>query len=88
MRDGVEATLADLETGERVPARELLSARIERSPRSPSGSAAPRVEHTRALVARQRRDPRPRGRGCGVHGVAAWLADRYLGRHPAPAASW
>ena len=44
MRDGVEGTLADLETGERVPTRELLLARVEALP------DAPRPEHTRALI--------------------------------------
>ena len=56
MRDGVDGTLADLVTGERVNTRELLLARIEALP------DAPGLEHARALVARQRRDPHPGGR--------------------------
>ena len=36
MRDGVEGTLADLETGERVTTRELLLARVEAMPDAPA----------------------------------------------------
>ena len=51
MRDGVEGTLADLDTGERVPTRELLRSRVRR--------AAP---GDRAADAGQRRHPHPAGR--------------------------
>jgi len=72
MRGGVEGTLADLVTGERMSTRELLCARLDALP------DAPGLPHARALVAangamRTRAvaaDPR-------VRGVAEWLVSRY-----------
>jgi carboxylate-amine ligase len=72
MRDGVEGTLADLETGERVNTRELLIARLEALP------PAPGLEHTRALIeANGAIRARAIAADSGVRGVAAWLADRF-----------
>ena len=72
MRDGVEGTLADLETGERVSTREVLLARLDSLP------DAPGLEHARALV-RSNGAIRTRAvaADAGVRGVAAWLTDRF-----------
>ena len=63
MRDGVEGTLADLETGARVPTRELLASRLD-------------VHHptTEALI---RANGAIRTRSMGVDGAAAYLADQW-----------
>ena len=72
MRDGVDGTLADLETGERVNTRELLLSRVEALP------DAPGLAHTRALVAANGAlRTRAVAADAGVRGVAAWLADRF-----------
>ena len=64
MRDGVEGTLADLETGERVPTRELLRlARRRRCTRRPSAL----IEANGAI----------RTRAVGLDGAAAYLADQW-----------
>ena len=68
MRDGVSGTLADLETGERVNTRELLTARVE------ALAPAPGLEHTRALIAA---NGAIRTREVGLDGAAAYLADRF-----------
>ena len=72
MRDGVDGTLADLETGERVRTRELLLARLDALPRPPG------LEHARALVeANGAIRTRAVAADSEVRGVAAWLADRF-----------
>ena len=68
MRDGVDGTLADLVTGERIGTRELLSARLE------SLAPAPGLEHTRALI---EANGAIRTREVGLDGAAAYLADRF-----------
>jgi carboxylate-amine ligase len=76
-RDGVEGTLADLETGERRPARERLRALLEEL----SGDAArlgcsAELEAAHALIERNGA-MRQRSAG-GPRAAAAWLADAYL----------
>lgn len=66
MRDGVEGTLADLETGERLATRELLLSRLE--------SLTGDFTHTRALI---EANGAARTREVGVDGAAAYLADRF-----------
>jgi glutamate---cysteine ligase / carboxylate-amine ligase len=66
MRDGVEGTLADLATGERVNTRELLLARLEELPGD--------FTHTRALI---EANGAILTRAAGVDGAAAYLADRF-----------
>jgi carboxylate-amine ligase len=66
MRDGVEGTLADLVTGERVATREVLLARLE--------SLAGDFTHTRALIAA---NGAIRTREVGVDGAAGYLTDRF-----------
>jgi carboxylate-amine ligase len=63
MRDGVEGTMADLNTGERVPTRDLLRSRLE--------SLHPATE---ALITA---NGAIRTRSLGVDGAAAYLADRF-----------
>ncbi|RKQ93672.1 carboxylate-amine ligase [Solirubrobacter pauli] len=63
MRDGVEGTLADLETGERVPTRELLRSRLPEL--HPATEAL--IEANGAM----------RARAAGLDGAAAYLADAY-----------
>ncbi len=63
MRDGVEGTLADLDTGARVPTRELLASRLP--------SLHPTTE---ALI---RANGAIRTRSMGVDGAAAYLADQW-----------
>ena len=64
MRDGVEGTLADLETGERVLTRELLRSRVE--------DLHPRTE---ALI---RYNGAVRTRWVGLDGAVEYLADQFL----------
>jgi len=66
MRHGVEGTLADLESGERVATRELLLSRLE----GLTGDFA----HTRALI---EANGAVRTREVGLDGAAAYLADRF-----------
>ena len=68
MRDGVDGTLADLETGERVSTRELLLSRLEALPEAPG------LEHTRALI---QANGAVRTRDVGMDGAAAYLAERF-----------
>ena len=63
-RDGVDATLADLDTGERVPVRELIRSRVPRL--HPSTEAL--------LVA----NGAVRTRDVGLDGAVAYLADQFL----------
>ena len=72
MRDGVEGTLADLDTGERMPTRELLLARVDALP------DAPGLAHTRALIeANGAIRTRAVAADAGVRGVAEWLVSRF-----------
>ena len=66
MRSGVEGRLADLETGARVPTRELLLSRLE--------GLEGDFTHTRALI---EANGAIRTRAVGVDGAAAYLADRF-----------
>jgi glutamate---cysteine ligase / carboxylate-amine ligase len=80
-RHGTEGTLADLETGEPRPARERLGALLdELAPAADRLGCAGELASARGLVevngaARQRQVAADRG----VTGLAAWLADRFLG---------
>ena len=70
MRGGVEGTLADLETGERVPTRELLGQRLEALPGD--------LTHTRALIGSNGAiKARAVAADVGARGLAEWLADRF-----------
>ena len=72
MRTGVEGTLADLVTGERMSTRELLSSRLDALPGSPG------LEHARALVrANGAIRTRAVAADAGVRGVAEWLVSRF-----------
>lgn len=80
-RDGLDAQLADLETGEREPVRERLERLLdELGPFAARLGCGAELEHARALVAgpggaaRQRAEAE---RG-GLDGLVAWLAGRLL----------
>ena len=80
-RDGLDAHVADLVTGEREPVRERLEHLLdELAPVATQLGCAAELEHARALAAgrggaaRQRAEAR---RG-GLDGLVAWLADRLL----------
>jgi carboxylate-amine ligase len=69
MRTGVEGTLADLVTGERMNTRELLLSRLD---------VLPDCVHTRALIASNGAvRTRAIAADAGVRGVAEWLVSRY-----------
>jgi carboxylate-amine ligase len=81
LRDGLDATFADLATAEPVPARERLTALIDAvAPAADRLGTAAELERARALVrdgngaARQRAVAAERG----IAGVAGWLAERFL----------
>jgi carboxylate-amine ligase len=72
LRHGVEGEMADLETGERRPTRELLDALLVGiEPHADGGLDAARalVERNTAIALRAQ----------GVDRAASWLADRFLG---------
>jgi carboxylate-amine ligase len=73
LRDGVEATLADLVTGEPVPARERLHGLVDAVA---AHAAAGALEPTRALI---ERNTALQLREAGLRGAAAWLADAFTG---------
>lgn len=79
-RHGVDGTLADLETGERRATRERLHELLELlAPTAARLGCAAELAHARSLVEcngaiRQRKVVAE----AGVHGLAAWLADRFL----------
>jgi carboxylate-amine ligase len=80
-RDGLDAQLADLQTGEREPVRERLGRLLdELAPVAAQLGCAPELEHARALAAgpggaaRQRAEAQ---RG-GLEGLVGWLAARLL----------
>jgi carboxylate-amine ligase len=64
MRDGVTGTLADLETGERVPTRELLRSRLE----TPHPATEALIEANGAI----------RTRSIGLERAAEYLADQFI----------
>jgi len=78
-RDGVEGTLADLDTGEQRPTRRRLNELMdELGPQAAKLGCAAELEHARELAERngamrQREVAAERG----VDGVAAWLAERF-----------
>jgi carboxylate-amine ligase len=79
-RRGVEAMLADLDSGVTAPARERLHALLEDiAPCAESLGAAAHLEHARALVeANGALRQRAVAAEQGLDGLARWLADRHL----------
>lgn len=78
-RYGVEGTLADLDNGERAPARERIAWLVDQIEQHDRDGM---LRHTRALLAnpapaRQRAAAASAGDGDGPLGVANWLADSY-----------
>lgn len=79
LRHGLDASLADVETGEPLPARERLAALLEEiAPAAERLGCTPRLAHARALAEqngalRQRAVAAERG----LDGLAAWLAERF-----------
>lgn len=79
LRHGLDATLADVETGEPLPARERLAALLEEiAPAAERLGCRPQLAEARALVAengaiRQRAVAAERG----LHGLTGWLAERF-----------
>jgi carboxylate-amine ligase len=78
-RDGVEGTLADLETGERQPTRERLRALLdELAPEAERLGAAAGLTAARELVeVNGAMRQRAAAAGGDLRSVAAWLADAY-----------
>ncbi|HTE62270.1 MAG TPA: hypothetical protein VK631_18090, partial [Solirubrobacteraceae bacterium] len=77
---GMDAELADLATGERVPARERLAALLgELAPVAERLGCAAELASVERLAARngavRQREAAADG---GVRAVAAWLADAYV----------
>jgi glutamate---cysteine ligase / carboxylate-amine ligase len=73
-RHGLDASFADLKTGERRPVREILSERLEvLAPVAERLGCA--AELTSLSLDRNGAD---RQRAIGLNGVAGWLADRFL----------
>lgn len=83
-RHGLNGTLADLETGVRTATRERLSRLLDQLwPIADRIGCAAELELTRALIAengamRQREVAAARG----VHGLVAWLAERFCEPYP------
>lgn len=81
LRHGLDATFADLRSGEPVPARERLAALLDEvEPAAARLGCLPQLAAARALTqengaVRQRAVAAERG----VHGLAAWLAERFGG---------
>jgi len=79
LRHGLDAELADLESGERMPARERLRALLEElAPVAEQLAAAALLPRAQALVerngaTRQRAVAQERG----VRGLVGWMAERY-----------
>jgi len=87
LRGGLDAALADLQTGERVPARERLRALLDAlAPVAERLGAAPLLSHARALA---RRNGAERQREIaaqrGVHGLVAWQAEAFAAPLARPA---
>jgi carboxylate-amine ligase len=79
-RHGMAAELADLDTGDRRPARERLSALLDDlEPVAANLRCSAELSHARELV---RRNGAERQRVVaaerGLHGLVAWLAERFL----------
>ncbi len=75
-RDGMEAELADLQTGERIPARDCLAALLtELAPAAGRLGCASELQDARRL-ATANGAARQRAAG-GPHEAAQWLADAY-----------
>ncbi|MDO8185982.1 YbdK family carboxylate-amine ligase [Conexibacter sp. JD483] len=81
LRDGLDATFADLATGAPAPARERIAALIDAvAPAAARLGSAAQLEQARALLrdggaARQRTIAHERG---GIVAVPGWLAERFL----------
>ena len=77
---GVEGTLADLATGERLPARQRLAALVEQlEPVARRLGCASGLASCAALIERNGAiRQREVAASEGVEGLAAWLADRFL----------
>ena len=79
-RDGLDAELADLDTGEREPLRERLERLLdELAPVAARLGCKAEIEHARALAAgpgpaARQRDVAARE---GLHGLVGWLAERF-----------
>jgi glutamate---cysteine ligase / carboxylate-amine ligase len=78
-RDGVEGTLADLDTGEQRPTRERLSELFDRlEPFAERLGSSNELAHARRLAERNgAMRQREIGAEQGARAVAAWLADRF-----------
>lgn len=80
-RDGLDAVLADLETGAQEPARERLERLLdELAPVGAGLGCASELEHARALAAGPGGAERQRAEAArgGLDGLVAWLAGRLL----------
>jgi carboxylate-amine ligase len=79
-RHGLSAPLADLVTGERVPARERLAALLEElaSDAAALGCSAELADVRRLLECSGSDRQRAVAASSGVRGVAAWLADAFV----------
>lgn len=80
-RDGLDAQLADLHTGEREPVRDRLERLFEElAPVAARCGCGAELEHARALAAGPGGAGRQRAaaRRAGLGGLVAWLADRLL----------
>ncbi len=82
LRDGLDATFANLASGEPVPARDRLAALlVEVAPAAERLGSTAQLDHARALLRdgngaiRQREIARERA---GIPAVSAWLAERFL----------
>ncbi len=83
LRDGLGATLADLDSGEPVPARERLAALIDEvAPAAARLGATAELDQAHASCWRPAAAPPPSARAAGRDGIPAlpaWLAERFLG---------
>ncbi|HEX5147294.1 MAG TPA: hypothetical protein VFV85_09735, partial [Conexibacter sp.] len=79
LRGGLDAELADLDTGERIPARERLRTLLETlAPVAERLGAGPLLPHARALAARNGAErQRAVAARRGVRGLVAWQAERF-----------
>jgi len=79
LRHGLDGELADLASGERIPARERLRALLERlAPVAERLGAGALLPHAYALVERNGAvRQRVIGAERGVRGLVAWMAERY-----------
>jgi carboxylate-amine ligase len=79
-REGVEGTLADLETGELRPTRERLEELLDRlAPHGAELGCSPELEAARELIVRNGAMAQREVAGeRGARGLAEWLADGFL----------